>query len=371
MDPMRIDPGRLQNPLQGLGTGGSDSQQVQQGRFRGEQIQWVKGNDSGPNTDNAEEISMHFAEKAEDEALQDDKLEVRGDQAVMKAEEVMQYLQQAHQGDQAARLQSNAEKLLKGSGHPGAMARQQGGNPLEQFLTLQYALQEGEREGAPSDKLNQLRDALADLEEDHGGDIRARLNTVGVASTQGDTASEVARFQDTYTELVLGAPTLSQTLDLALSRLGAQNLQQGLKALVAALGADLSAARPSTSEVKLQTLVQDLYQLEVVQTVLDGAHELAEGLAVRHGHQGLDAEGLVKQLVKLTGERWVSASRFEQLADDLGVHDDTARIGLFTGIKALMRDLPPRVFADAESRQNSFEALQTALDTVIAREEEG
>lgn len=140
---------------------------------------------------------------------------------------------------------------------------------------------------------------------------------------------------------------------------------------MAALGADLAAARPSTSMVRLQALLQDLYQLEVVQTVLDGAQDLARGLEQRHGHSGLDAERLVRELVALTAERWVTGSRFESLAEQLGVPDGAARIGLLTGLKSLLRELPPRVFSDADARQTVLDALQGALDAAIAREEEG
>jgi type III secretion protein W len=367
---MRIDPGRPQ-PLPGLGAGAPD-QKPAQGRFRGEELQWLQPKDSdGPSSDAAEEISMHFAEQAEDKALDDDKVDVHGDAQVMKAEEILAYLDATHQGEQAEKLQAQARQLLDGSGHPGVMARQGGGNPLQQFLALQYALQQGEQEGAPVDRLQQLRDALADLQEDHGEQIRARLNTVGVAAQQGTDAASVARFQDTYAELTLGAPTLAQTLKMALERFGLQGFTQGLQGLVAALGADLAATRQSTSPEKLQTLVSDLFQLEVVHTVLDGAQDLAQGLQRRHGHVGLDAEALVKQLVAISAERWVSSSRFETLADELGVQDNTARIGLLTGIKALLKDMPPRVFPDPEARQTTLDALQGALDALIAREEQG
>jgi type III secretion protein W len=288
----------------------------------------------------------------------------------MTAEQVLGYLQAAHQADQAEKLAALARRMLQASGHPGVMARQGLPDPTQQFLALQYALQQGQRDGAPPERLQALRDALADLDDDHGAEIRARLNTAAVIGGQATDAEAVGRLQATYEELVLGAPTLAKTLDLALARFGAQGYAGGLAMLVKALGADLAAARPSTSMVRLQTLLQDLYQLEVVQTVLDGAQGLARGLAQRHGHEGLDAEALVRELVSLTAERWVNGPRFDSLADALGVPDGPARIGLLTGLKTLLRELPPRVFADAEARQTVLDAVQSALDAAIAREEE-
>lgn len=369
MNEMRIDGPRLQ-PLPGSTADASSSRHTETGRFRGENLQLMAPPDSGVTTDNAEEISLHLAEAAEDEAFDDESVEAREDLQVMTAEQVLGYLQAAHQGEQADKLVALAQRLLQGSGHPGVMARQGFPDPTQQFLALQYALQQGQKDGAPADRMQALRDALADLEDDHGAQIRARLNTAAVIGGHGADAAQVSALQQTYEELVLGAPTLARTLDLALARFGAQGYASGLKMLVNALGADLAAARPSTSMVRLQSLLQDLYQLEVVQTALDGAQDLTRGLAQRHGHEGLDAEAVVKELVSLTAERWVNGQRFEGLADSLGVPDGPARIGLLTGLKTLLRELPPRVFADAESRQAVMDAVQSALDAAIAREEE-
>lgn len=373
MNEMRIDSPRLQPPVGAQGDAAS-ARGSEGGRFRGEQLQWLApqgGGAGGVTTDNAEEISLHLAEAAEDEAFDDESVEARQDPQVMSAEQVLGYLQAVHQQGKTEELVALARRMLASGAHPGVMARQGLPDPTQQFLALQYALQQGEREGAPAERLQALRDALADLDDDHGASIRARLNTAAVIGGQAADADGAARLQQTYTELVLGAPTLARSFDLALQHFGTQGLGSGLQGLIAALGADLAAARPSTSMVRLQALLQDLYLLEVVQTSLDGAQALASGLEQRHGHRGLDAERLLRELVALTAERWVTAQRFESLAEQLGVADGPARIGLLTGIKALLRELPPRVFVDAESRQTAFDALQGALDAAIAREEEG
>lgn len=369
MNELRVDVPRPQ-PLPGAAADGAAAR-GESGRFRGETLQWLAPAPGGVDADSAEEVSLHLAEAAEDEAFDDDSIEARDGLRTMAAEQVLGYLQAVHQQADAERLVALAGRLLAASGHPGVLAREGLPDPTQQFLALQYALQQGEREGAPAERLQALRDALADLEDDHGPQIRARLNTAAVVGAQTGGADDAARLQQTYADLVLGAPTLARSLDLALQRFGGQGYAQGLQGLIAALGADLAAARPSTSMVRLQTLLQDLYQLEVLQTAVDGARDLAQGLQVRHDHRGLDAERLVRELVALTAERWAAAQRFESLAAQLDVPDGPARIGLFIGLKGLLRDLPPAVFADGEARQTLFDALQGALDAAIAREEEG
>lgn len=79
---------------------------------------------------------------------------------------------------------------------------------------------------------------------------------------------------------------------------------------------------------------------------------------------------LMRVLVALTGEKWVTASRFETLADQWAPGDIQARIAFLAGVRNLVRDIPLKVFADLEIRQSILAAAQDALDTAIDREEQ-
>lgn len=347
---------------------GTERAPTQTGSFRGETVAPLLGKPAGLSTDSMEEISLHFAEKAERSEFDEEKVKVPEWQSVMKAEEIMAYLRAAQSADSAEALVALAKRmLLAGQGNPGQLARQQFQQPTEQYLALQYALQLGQQEGANPELLEGLRDAIADLEEDHGSEIRARLNTAAAVSGYG-TVQDVQTLQQVYTDTVLGQNSLAQTLQLALQRFGGAGFKAGLKALINSLGLDLAAARPSTDRVRLQTLVQDLYQLEVIHTVLDAADALGRTLANRHALVPPAPDQLVNELVGLTGERWLSASRFTGLAQSHGIGDVTAQISFLTGVKTLLRELPPRVFPDMEARSTVMTALQEALDGLIDQE---
>ena len=83
--------------------------------------------------------------------------------------------------------------------------------------------------------------------------IRDR-NTVGAAAGYADDARGVADFQRTYQDVVLGEASLAKTLSLALERFGGKDVARGLQQLIQALGQDLAAARPSTSQDRLQAV---------------------------------------------------------------------------------------------------------------------
>ena len=106
-----------------------------------------------------------------------------------------------------------------------------------------------------------------------------------------------------------------------------------------------------------------------------------ETLAIAQGHdrQGLPRRqhgampgspvGLMQDLVGISAEKWVAGSRFTTLSEKFGATGVEPQIHFLTGVKVLMRDMPIKVFADADQRQTVFQAVQDALDTAIDRED--
>ena len=205
----------------------------------------------------------------------------------------------------------------------------------------------------------------------HGPAIRADINTVAAAAQPGASRADIALFQATYRDVVLGEASLAATLKMALERFGDKDFSSGLQRLTQALGQDLSAARPSCEPARLQSLVQDLYHLEVTATVLDGCRSLQSQLAEKHGIVDMEPVTLMRGLVEVSGEKWVSAQRFTGLSENCGAHDPGPQIHFLTTVKALLREMPVQVFVDSEQRQALFGAVQDALDAAIDREDEG
>ncbi|MEO5671746.1 MAG: type III secretion system gatekeeper subunit SctW [Ramlibacter sp.] len=254
---------------------------AQTGSLRGEQV--VVKSEQSALADAAEEISLFHSEKAETKKHSERKVETDPRGQRMLIAQINEYLDQSKAIPDPAKLKNIARQMLQADGQsPRELARQQSRDPATHYVLIQYALHEGEAGGASAEVLERLQDTLDDLEVDHGPHIRAGLNTIGTAAKWGASASEIAAFQQTYRDVVLGESALAQTLTLVVERLDGSTgdkFESGLKALIVALGADLSAARPSTEPSRLQALVQDLYSLEVFATVLEGCQELRQLLA--------------------------------------------------------------------------------------------
>ncbi|MET4580091.1 type III secretion system gatekeeper subunit SctW [Ottowia thiooxydans] len=320
----------------------------------------------------AEEISMHFAESAESRHVAERKKELARPRSLMNPDAIESYIEDTEEEEGGSeKLLMLVKRVMSGQGDPGMHARGLFTRPTAQYLALQYALQEGEKQGASGQTLENLHQGLEDLEMEFGPRIRAELNTIEVAKEGAPGPAGVVQFQAAYVDLVLGHATLAGALKLVLDQFGESGLEAGLSRLQRALGQDLAAARPSTEPAHLQNLVQDLYHLSVATTVLDGCHELLAQQKARFGlaEQG-QAIALMKDLVSLSSESWVSSDRFVRLAEKVGAQDVEPQINFLTGVKGLLRQIPPKVFADLDQRQSVFNAAQDALDAAIDREDE-
>ncbi len=350
-----------------LHQGGAQGGQSAVGHFGGQQVQVDDAN--SVLTDAAEEISLHHSEKAESKHSSERRKEATRAMELMSPEAIMAYMDASQSQGDPEELVQLAKRMLSGQGDPAAQAKKAFGEPTQQFMALQYALQQGEREGAEPEILDALREALDDLEMEHGPRIRADINTIGTAAEGAQGHADVSRFQATYRDVVLGNNSLSGTLRLALERFGDGDFAGGLARLIKALGSDLAAARPSGDPSRLQSLVQDLYHLSVAATVLDDSRALLEGLAAKHGLAPGSPAGLMQELVGVSAEKWVAGTRFTALAERFGAGGVEAQIQFLTGVKLLLRDMPPKVFIDADQRQTVFQAVQDALDAAIDRED--
>ena len=342
----------------------------QTGSLRGET---VKVKDAGDIlADSAEEISVHMSQK--NELKKHDELSLESDKPefILLIEEINAYLDMVGAFSDPQKLAELTKRMQSGEESPRELARQQSRDPAHQFVLLQHAWAEGNAAGIPQAALERLQDAIADLEMERGPEIRAGINTASVALGVSTSSLERENFQDTYRDVVLGQSNLSQTLKTVFDRFASEGSNQvgdKLHGLIKALGADLSAARPSTDANRLQALVQDLYQLEVAVTVLDRCNELADLLQDKFAPSRLQTLEVMKSLVAVTGEKWVGATRFTGLADQQQLSQVPAQIAFHTTVKDILRQIPPAIFADADTRQSVLNASQEALDMAIDKED--
>lgn len=350
---------------QGTGQGIDSSQQ--KGSFRGEQA--TVRDASSRLADAAEELTFSFSKKVEKKKAGERDVRTESRLQLMRIAEINQYLDAAKSPRTPAELTALAKRMLSAQQSPGQLARQASEDPTQQSLFLQFALQEGERTGAPAKALDAVRDALTDLEMECGPAIRAGLNSIDAASAFGSSADSIQNFQKTYRDVALGSASLVETLKLALDRFGGTDFARGLKSLLQALGADVAALRPSNQPARLLAVVQDIYQLEVFNTLLDQSEKLGKLLLKRHGTDHFDGVEFMKHLVSITGDRWLAPSRFLEMSGRFEINQIEAQVHLVAHSLQMLRDMPIKIFADSDTRRTVLDAGQEALDSIIEQEE--
>jgi type III secretion protein W len=374
---MRIDGGNPAQLGQSFEHHAPASSQGAKGQWRGDDVQ-VKSDPRSAITSAAEELTFAHSERVSKERL--GARDVKGADTLRFAEveKLIEYLNQAGEGDQQAKLEEFSQRLLdgqdqrgKGAG-PREQARQQFGDVAAQYAALVATLAKLKKSGASDALLAAVEDAIDELEDDFGGTIKAHLNTIQTASEfAAGNAQKLQRFQGAYRDAVMGEGTLLGTLREALKQFGDDEFANGVKRLIQALGDDLGAQGPSADPIKLKAVLEDLYQLEVLTTVHDGSRTLITRIENLHGSPPAKPGDMMQELVAAAGERWVPASRFAAYADKLATGNVTIAVQLLTGWRGLVAAMPPKVFTDGDARLAVVTAIQDAMNNAIEREESG
>lgn len=348
----------------------------EEGVWRGANVQ-VAATPEDLLTDAAEEITFEHSEHVESHKLEEREIEEEPPLQLPNLDEILTYLDSSGNPDQLEKLKQFVEALKRNAQQdsgtsPRDESRRAFGSETDQFLALSYAAQSLEEEGGHDALLAQVHEALHELHDGSGSRIRADLNTINAAAQFGEgDADKTAAFQATYRDAVLDAPGLGAMLKGALERFGTDDYRGAVRSLIRALGDDLAATRGSSMQPnRLNAVLQDLYQMEVLATMLDGCQALSTRMTKEHNVPPALPGNLMQDLICASGERWSNASRFSAIADKYGARQPTARVSFLTQLKQLVRNMPIKVFADTDARTNVLDAAQSALDDAVALEEE-
>jgi type III secretion protein W len=90
-----------------------------------------------------------------------------------------------------------------------------------------------------------------------------------------------------------------------------------------------------------------------------------------HDVDDVDARAweLMRQVVSLCSESWITRDRFLQMAAQWTPDSLPERIRFLTELKRVFRELPVQIFPDLDARQALLTALQDGLDELVSQEE--
>lgn len=323
-------------------------------------------------TDAAEEMAFGMASKVETLTLRQRVIK-QGKAPEVPAQAEVEAIFRSMQDDEGARdLQSFAgqiNSLIRGRQSPRRILRDRFADPAKRYLATAYALKELQQSGAPANEVEALTDFLAEMEATDGSFIRAGLNTIETAAEFGATAEQNDLFRKVYRDAVVGYESFTSALDKVLTQFGDEHFEKGARLLIKALSHDLHAARPSSEPVRLHAILQDLYSLQAVSTVLIRCRTIVAKTSAASKTEGLTPISVARDLLQLAADAYVTAYHFSDVARKYSVLTDDAQIVFFSGAMSAMRNMPNKVFRNDESRLKCIDAAQSALDALLLDED--
>lgn len=336
-------------------------------------------------SDSMEELSASLSERTQEKKLRERTLSNPDEELALLRERLKEMLAaMAGEGSEEKpahiinqEMQALTQRIIKNPLLARQYVSEQSGNPTEQYLLLRDIDQRadaGEFKGQLTEvgRLT-IREAASEIFAEHSARILADINTF--SATNALQKSEASAVRSIYRDAVLGSASLADTVSKLIQAADGGTPEDFLRvhqSMVKALGLDIAAARSSTDKVKLQAMASDLFNLSTVSTVIQQCDQAIKTVANRFGLKPAAAPQLASELINLTGERWLDAARFNRLADRFGFHSPAeCTVQFMQSLRGVVSGMPVQVFASPEARTSMVDALQTALDAAIQKEEGG
>ena len=214
---------------------------------------------------------------------------------------------------------------------------------------------------------------LGELWKKKGSLIRAALNINDTAQVYLDSLNfgSPEELTQLYCDAVLDYGGIKETYRKIADQFGLSSLAQGIRFLLNALGADLRSEDSSIDRNKLKMIIDDMYQLKALTTVLEESERLWRVLSMvpqRFFEQALDLT--LDLVLGMHRYSWIVSEKITQLLKVLGMAGLAGEIRLLYDIRLMVTKIPLKIFPDEDTRRLVLETLQEILDEKIMTEED-
>lgn len=243
---------------------------------------------------------------------------------------------------------------------------------LHQFAALDSAADYFEDLG-DTEKAEMIRNMRDSFFEENKTAIKAGLNVSQVASELADETglSDIRGLREGYSNYldhVQDHKSLDKAFDQLVDTHGSENLETAVKVQLKLLATDLGCLDPSSPPERLQAVIQDMSKLKVLVGLHDGCLETEEQLQRMYPESNVEERALMKRMLTLLDQQWVTEADFDKVPDELNVSELEAQIFTMTKIVGLVRMIPEEIFANIETKQNMMSSVEGSLDSLIEQE---
>jgi type III secretion protein W len=315
------------------------------------EVKSVANNES----DNMEEISMKFSESIERNSKSLEKRTIKP-QTQMRAEKLEAlYKLLAGQGDQLheeiQRILARGQQALSMEAFMSAA----NGDPTKAEVLLQHATHQTKTSGNHA-LLKTLQNISQELNEEHGQDILAGINTAEALAMYSQDPQQRQNMRNLYYRNIVGQGSLAAIFDTLLSQFDEKHFAQGIHTLMRALSDDISSLFPSKPGAQLKALLKDLTASQKLNSILNSSRDLLDRVSTQHPPQDMSAARLTKRLIDFT-QGSLYPREIKSLSDDTVGQDPLKHVKFLNSLYPLVKEMPLPLWKDGESRRSALQVI--------------
>lgn len=306
-------------------------------------------------SNNMEEISMKFSESVErnSKSLEERSIKPRTQMRAEKIEALYKML--AGQGeelhDEVRRLLARGQQNLSME----AFLSSANGDPTKAEVLLQHATHRAKAEGNQA-LLNTLQGISQELNEEHGQDILAGINTAEALAMYSQDPQQRQNMRNLYYRNIVGQGSLASIFDTLLSQFDEKHFAQGIHTLMRALTDDLSSQFPSKPNAQLKALLKDLTASQQLSNILNNSRDLLNRLSARTVTQDMTPARLTRRLVDFT-QGSLYPREIKSLGDDTVGQNPLDHVKFLNSLFPLVKEMPLPLWKDGESRRSALQVV--------------
>jgi type III secretion protein W len=209
------------------------------------------------------------------------------------------------------------------------------------------------------------------LMKESGPQVRAGLNVLQTAlNASKEGLGEISQLRDFYRDVVLKHEGILSTYEAIKEEYGTGKLDQAATFLLQSVGNDMSAQGSSIEKSQLKSIIDNLYQVQVLINIYEKLNTLMDRLGENFNLlMTMNGEQLMESLLNFTQNTLIDAQQIIFLAQNIGLSRTAARIYFLTAFFEQTRLIPIKIYPSLEQRSKLLDSEQKALDLTITEEE--
>lgn len=340
------------------------------GSLLGQQVQLI----SSPLSllaDAAEEMTFAVDTTKEFE-LEERKDREKTDEATKKRVQLYQELM--HKAGKNKQIDILKDSLQAKPGKENALreALQQFSDYTDAWASLKSIAEEFENDPAVSDDVKTgIREAIQELEEKHGDEIKTGLH--GALSRSGfEDIGTSDDTRDLYRQVTFDFTSITNAFQYINEKYGDAGFEKAMDFLFASISSDISSDSPSMDKTHLEFVHQNLGKVRLLQSAYVQCENLVNRWENEHKvtNSGLKSMDILSAVVGFREINYLGTMHIEEIAQKAKALDIEREVLFMQDFVGMLRQFPDKIFDDMQTYQKVMDVAQQALDKVIEREDE-